>query len=95
MKRFQRRMDDPPGLQFPCAGGLEGGCVSAQAQIQPPVAAAPLPASVLQQPTEALEQLVAPIALYPDALVAQILAAMRPTLRKSWKKTGGCNSVRI
>jgi len=31
--------------------------------------------AVLQQSPEQLEQLVAPIALYPDALVAQILAA--------------------
>ena len=39
-----------------------------QAQDQQPPAAAPLPAADL-------EQLVAPIALYPDALVAQILGA--------------------
>src|ERR1700730_711890 len=39
-----------------------------QAAAQPPVQAA-------QQTPEQLQQLVAPIALYPDALVAQILAA--------------------
>lgn len=56
-------------------GFLQGGCASEMAQAQPPAAAPPLAASVPQQPTEALEQLVAPIALYPDALVAQVLAA--------------------
>ncbi len=56
-------------------GFLQGGCASEMAQAQPPAAAPPLSASVSQQPTEALEQLVAPIALYPDALVAQVLAA--------------------
>ena len=45
------------------------------AQAQPPAAAPPLSASVPQQPIEDVEQLVAPIALYPDALVAQVLAA--------------------
>src|SRR3984893_2445048 len=39
-----------------------------QAAAQPPVQAA-------QQTPEQLQQLVAPVALYPDALVAQILAA--------------------
>lgn len=38
----------------------------------PPPPAAP---QALQQGTEQLDQLVAPIALYPDALIAQILAA--------------------
>ncbi len=58
-------------------GSLQGGCASeaAQAEHQPPAPAEPLPAPVPQQSTEELEQLVAPIALYPDALVAQILAA--------------------
>ena len=42
--------------------------VPSEAQDQQPAAAAPLPAADL-------EQLVAPIALYPDALVAQILGA--------------------
>jgi hypothetical protein len=51
-------------------GGLQAGCVSA-----PQVAAEPLSASVPQQSTQEFEQLVAPIALYPDPLVAQILAA--------------------
>jgi hypothetical protein len=39
----------------------------------PPVQAEPQP--VAQESVEQLDQLVAPIALYPDALVAQILAA--------------------
>jgi hypothetical protein len=37
--------------------------------------AAPVPVQPTQQTPEQLQQLVAPIALYPDALVAQILAA--------------------
>jgi uncharacterized membrane protein YgcG len=63
-------------------GLLQGGCVTQAAQAEsPPVApadaiAAPSP----QQPPQELEQLVAPIALYPDPLVAQILAgATHPT----------------
>src|ERR1700693_3315461 len=56
-------------------GCLQGGCASevGRAETQPPA-----PAS--QQSTQELDQLVAPIALYPDALVAQILAgATYPT----------------
>ena len=63
------------------AGWLQG-CASQAAQVESqPVApddslAAPLP----QQSTQELEQLVAPIALYPDPLIAQILAgASHPT----------------
>jgi hypothetical protein len=59
-------------------GALQTGCVSETAgreTAQPPVAAGPLSAPVLQQSTQELDQLVAPIALYPDPLVAQILAA--------------------
>ena len=44
-----------------------------QSAAQPPILAAPVQAA--QQTPEQLQQLVAPIALYPDALVAQILAA--------------------
>jgi hypothetical protein len=54
----------------------------AQDQQAPPPAAAPAPGqapaqgpSYTMQTTEQLDQLVAPIALYPDSLVAQILAA--------------------
>ncbi len=46
----------------------------AQGTSVPPTAAA-APASYVQQAPEQLQQLVAPIALYPDSLVAQILAA--------------------
>src|SRR6202166_3584928 len=56
-------------------GCLQGGCASevARAETQPP---SPAP----QQSTQELEQLVAPIALYPDTLIAQILAgASYPT----------------
>ncbi len=45
-----------------------------QVPAPPGSAAAPAPAYT-QQPPEQLQQLVAPIALYPDSLVAQILAA--------------------
>src|SRR5437660_11732004 len=47
-------------------------CSHASAAPKPPAAVGE---AVLQQSPEQLEQLVAPIALYPDALVAQILAA--------------------
>jgi len=58
-------------------GSLEVGCASeaAQSETQPPVPVAAPPAPAAQQSTQELDQLVAPIALYPDALVAQILAA--------------------
>jgi hypothetical protein len=58
-------------------GFLQGGCAieAAQPETQPPAPAEPLPAPAARQSTHALDQLVAPIALYPDALVAQILAA--------------------
>jgi uncharacterized membrane protein YgcG len=63
-------------------GCLQGGCASeaAQPETQPAAPAEPLPAPAPQQSTQELDQLVAPIALYPDALVAQILAgATYPT----------------
>ena len=59
---------------------LAGGCAAVTAQpdaqplvqtAQPPEDATPVP----QPSASELDQLVAPIALYPDALVAQILAA--------------------
>src|SRR6202165_2941847 len=58
-------------------GLLQGGCAieAAQPETLPPAPAEPLPAPVPQQSTQELDRLVAPIALYPDALVAQILAA--------------------
>jgi len=63
-------------------GCLLGGCASENVSALPaapaqplPAAAEPLQAPVPQQSTQELEQLVAPVALYPDSLVAQILAA--------------------
>jgi hypothetical protein len=58
-----------------------GGCatVAAQPETPPPVQAESQPPEagppVSQPSADTLDQLVAPIALYPDALVAQILAA--------------------
>jgi hypothetical protein len=46
-----------------------------QSTAPPPVQAASTPVQAAPQTPEQLQQLVAPIALYPDALVAQILAA--------------------
>ncbi|MFZ0863621.1 MAG: DUF3300 domain-containing protein [Candidatus Sulfotelmatobacter sp.] len=48
--------------------------LSAYQDSQPPAQAAPAPPHTQQTP-EQLQRLVAPIALYPDSLVAQILAA--------------------
>jgi hypothetical protein len=61
---------------------LQGGCASqvVQADTQPVAPPEPPAAPLPQQSTQQLEQLVAPIALYPDPLVAQILAgATHPT----------------
>jgi hypothetical protein len=62
-------------------GFLQGGCATQAAQSDTQSAAQlPPPAPLPQQSTQELEQLVAPIALYPDPLVAQILAgATHPT----------------
>jgi uncharacterized membrane protein YgcG len=63
-------------------GCLQEGCASqpAEGQTQPVASAEPLPVSQPQVSTQELDQLVAPIALYPDPLVAQILAgATHPT----------------
>ena len=60
---------------------IAGGCATeaAQPETPPPVQAAPQSpedaAPAVQPSANELDQLVAPIALYPDALVAQILAA--------------------
>src|ERR1700761_4477427 len=61
-ERVQAGQDAPPPPQ------------DAQNADQPPAQGAPRPAYA-QQSKEQLNQLVAPIALYPDSLVAQILAA--------------------
>lgn len=55
----------PPPYQSPPPGQVPG---------QTPGQTAPYQAGVLQSPQE-LQQMVAPIALYPDALIAQVLAA--------------------
>ena len=65
--------------------GLQTGCASqpAEPDIPPVVESSPPPAQVspgvllggVSQSPQELDQLVAPIALYPDALVAQVLAA--------------------
>jgi uncharacterized membrane protein YgcG len=63
-------------------GLLQGGCATqaAQAESQPAAPADSFAPPLSQQPTQELEQQVAPIALYPDPLVAQILAgATHPT----------------
>jgi hypothetical protein len=63
-------------------GFLQGGCASqaVRTDTQPPAPAEPIPAPLPQKSSQELEQLVAPIALYPDPLVAQILAgATHPT----------------
>jgi uncharacterized membrane protein YgcG len=60
---------------------MAGGCTTeaAQPEAQPLVQAVPQPSwdtsPVAQPSADTLDQLVAPIALYPDALVGQILAA--------------------
>jgi uncharacterized membrane protein YgcG len=60
---------------------MAGGCATeaAQPEAQPLAQAVPQPSGdtspVAQPSADTLDQLVAPIALYPDALVAQILAA--------------------
>jgi len=56
-------------------GCLQAGCASEESRAQPAPLEGPPSLQVPQQSAAELEQLVAPIALYPDALVAQILAA--------------------
>jgi len=51
-------------------------------------------ASYTQQTPEKLQQLVAPIALYPDSLVAQIMAAST-FQSKSSRPTDGCKRILI
>ena len=61
---------------------------------------APTPAPAAQAPPytqqtpDQLQQLVAPIALYPDSLVAQILAAST-FLSRSSRLTAGCKRILI
>jgi len=60
--------------QDPQASAQDQGQPPAQDQAQAPAQGAPAPPYTQQTP-EQLQQLVAPIALYPDSLVAQVLAA--------------------
>ena len=62
-------------------------------QAGPPPADQPAPAHLTPQQ---LQDLVAPIALYPDALVAQILeAASQHIRRRLWRPTDICKRIRI
>ncbi len=54
---------------------LLSGWILVSGTLCPPLPAQTEPAPVVSQSPEQLQQLVAPIALYPDELVAQILAA--------------------
>ncbi len=68
----------PPGLfaQAPPAGQPPPPPQAPAAELAPPPDdASPMPTTYTPQSPEQLEQLVAPIALYPDSLVAEILAA--------------------
>jgi len=58
-------------------GALQASCVNetALSETAPQTSVAPPLASEPQRSTQEIDQLVAPVALYPDALVAQILAA--------------------
>jgi hypothetical protein len=62
-----------------CGSKTESGAPSGQAQAQSlaqssqSTAPNPLPASSQAAPLNSLEQLLAPVALYPDALLAQVL----------------------
>jgi len=60
-----------PVLLFPASAQK----LPADQDLPTPAQAAPAPPRYPQQTPEQLQQLVAPIALYPDSLVAQILAA--------------------
>jgi|SRR5260370_14671847 hypothetical protein len=48
-----------------------------------------------EQSSEQLQQLVAPIALYPDSLVAQILGGLLPFPSKSLRPTDGYKHIPI
>jgi hypothetical protein len=64
-------------LRLPCFVLTLGmmGLVAAQDTPPPPPRTSTPPPAHVQQSPEQLQQLVAPIALYPDSLVAQVLAA--------------------
>src|ERR1700690_3183667 len=60
-------------LSMPLCAVLLAQGVTAQTSVQP--ASAPVVPAVAPLAADQLDALVAPIALYPDALVAQVLAA--------------------
>ena len=64
---FQQGMAVFVSWCLPLVGAGDGFANQASGSSQPPQA--------VQQSAEQLQQLVAPIALYPDALIAQILPA--------------------
>ena len=66
-----------PLLAFIVLASVAGGA-AAQTQPSPAPAPAPAPAAAPSQPmlkAEELDQITAPIALYPDALLAHVLMA--------------------
>jgi len=69
MKLLQQSMALFLSCSLVLVGAADGFAYPAAASISQP------PPQAAQQSTEQLQQLVAPIALYPDALIAQILAA--------------------
>jgi Protein of unknown function (DUF3300) len=69
MRSFQQAMALFLSLCLFCVGARDGFAFQTDAPISQP------PPQAAQQSPEQLQQLVAPIALYPDALIAQILSA--------------------
>ena len=65
------KTDNAPSAQVPAP---PVAAAPAPAPAPPPAPAAPAPAAYTPPSAEQLYQLVAPIALYPDKLVAQVLA---------------------
>jgi hypothetical protein len=63
------------GLLVQFSAQAESYGPASQSSDQPPAAQAPQESAPVKQSPQELQQLVAPIALYPDALVAQVLAA--------------------
>jgi len=79
MRRLRRRRIDceipKESLSFFLSGCLVFATTPGVLVAQNDQSAAQPPVQAAQQTPERLQQLAAPIALYPDALVAQILAA--------------------
>ena len=71
MKRFEVAFPDPPRRRARVAGA----CADVSACAQAPSSASSSAASGKSFSQEELDQLLAPIALYPDALLAQVLMA--------------------